>query len=117
MPPSAGGRLHMASQVPTKALACDVVVPQDPRPEDVVDTTLFVNSMEEIYCVQGFGGRNLHVIHKREVAIPNFLYAPYLITGKEGVTIVHLSHHVTVRCHAFTCPCSGHSGKVLHISR
>nr|XP_050032241.1 uncharacterized protein LOC126528391 [Dermacentor andersoni] len=116
----------MASQPPPKAYAFDVVVPEGTSPEDVVDATASIVSLEEVYCVQHFGGRNYQVTLKSEAAMAKIVDAASLVIGDERVSIVPLSPQVTqVTVMFLPCRVSSETlaqalspfGKVLHINR
>lgn len=116
----------MASQPPKKALAFDVVVPEGTSPEDVVDATSSIVGIEEVYCVQHFGGRNYQVTVNSEAALAQIVDASHLIIRGERVAIVPLGPQVTQVTVLFL-PCRVPSevlaqalspyGKVLHITR
>ncbi|KAH7951606.1 hypothetical protein HPB52_010798 [Rhipicephalus sanguineus] len=116
----------MASQPPKKALAFDVVVPEGASPEDVVDETSSVVGIEEVYCVQHFGGRNYQVTANSEAALAPIVDASHLNIRGERVAIVPLGPQVTQVTVLFL-PCRVPSealaqalspyGKVLHITK
>lgn len=116
----------MASQPPKKAYAFDVVVPEGACPEDVVDATASIVGIEEVYCVQHFGGRNFQVTVNSEAAMAQLVDAGDLEIRGERVSIVPLSPQVTHVTVMFL-PCRIPSevlaqalspyGKVLHITR
>ncbi|KAH7942322.1 hypothetical protein HPB49_022920 [Dermacentor silvarum] len=63
--------------------------------EDVVDATASIVSLDEVYCVQHFSGRNHQVTVKSEPAMAKIVDADSLVIGEERVSIVPLSSHVT----------------------
>lgn len=85
----------MASQPPKKAYAFDVVVPEGAGPEDVVDATALIVGIEEVYCVQHFGGRNFQVTVNSEAAMAQLFDVGDLEIRGERVSIVPLSPQVT----------------------
>ncbi|KAH7941797.1 hypothetical protein HPB49_017649 [Dermacentor silvarum] len=116
----------MSSQPTQKAYAFDVVVPEGAGPEDIVDATASIVALEEVYCVQHFGGRNYQVTVKSEAAMAKIVDADSLVIGEERVSIVPLSPQVTQVIVMFL-PCRVSSdtlaqalapyGKVINISR
>ncbi|KAH7941569.1 hypothetical protein HPB49_012888 [Dermacentor silvarum] len=116
----------MSSQPTQKAYAFDVVVPEGAGPEDVVDATASIVTLEEVYCVQHFGGRNYQVTVKSEAAMAKLVDADSLVIGEERVSIVPLSPQVTqVTVMFLPCRVSSETlaqalapyGKVISISR
>ncbi|KAH7941688.1 hypothetical protein HPB49_016103 [Dermacentor silvarum] len=116
----------MSSQPTQQAYAFDVVVPEGAGPKDVVDATASIVTLEEVYCVQHFGGRNYQVTVKSEAAKAKIVDADSLVIGEERVSIVILSPQVTQVTVLFL-PCRVSSdtlaqalapyGKVINISR
>nr|XP_037273014.1 uncharacterized protein K02A2.6-like [Rhipicephalus microplus] len=85
----------MASQHPKTALAFDVIVPEGTSPEDVVDVTSSIVQIEEVYCVQKFGGRNHQVTVDSEAGLAEIVDASHLIIRGERVAAVPLGPQVT----------------------
>ncbi|KAH6940620.1 hypothetical protein HPB50_003063 [Hyalomma asiaticum] len=90
----------MASQPPQKAYAFDVVVPEGAGPEDVVDATASTVGIEEVYCVQHFGGRNFQVTVNSEAAMARYLR----IEMKPGSPV---PNYLKVAGRRVTCDCKG----------
>lgn len=67
----------MASKPTQTAYAFDVIVPLKTSPDDVMDMTASTVGLEDLYCVQHFGGWN------------------YKVASPECVSIVPLSPRVT----------------------
>lgn len=71
----------MTSHPPKKAFAFDVVFSEGTSVEDVVDAMASIESLEEVYCVQHFGGRSYQVTIKSEATMAKIVDAASFVIG------------------------------------